>query len=142
MEHTDVDRILTGFFVTSARGRHPETVIRYGRVEAGLRSYLEGEGARSLPPEAAALLELERQFSPDAAYVRLMGAAELLHALPGFLGVRWLAADFHDRLAQISLASRLAQWLCTRQLVDRKAQWGDVLLTRAAAEHARRTSVT
>jgi hypothetical protein len=142
MEHLEVDRILTGFFQASARARHPETVIRYGRVQAGLRSYLETDGAGSLAPEAAALLELERQFAPEDAYVRLMGAAELLHALPGFLGPRWLAADFHDRLAQISLASRLAQWLCTRQLVDRKAQWGDVLLTRAAAEHARRTCVT
>ncbi len=142
MEHLEVDHILTGFFQASARARHPETVIRYGRVQAGLRSYLETDGAASLAPEAAALLELERQFAPEDAYVRLMGAAELLHALPGFLGPRWLAADFHDRLAQISLASRLAQWLCTRQLVDRKAQWGDVLLTRAAAEHARRTCVT
>ncbi len=142
MEHLEVDCILTGFFQASARARHPETVIRYGRVQAGLRSYLETDGAGSLAPEAAALLELERQFAPEDAYVRLMGAAELLHALPGFLGPRWLAADFHDRLAQISLASRLAQWLCTRQLVDRKAQWGDVLLTRAAAEHARRTCVT
>ncbi|WP_155850185.1 hypothetical protein [Arthrobacter sp. Br18] len=142
MDDANVDTILKRFFAASGHGRHPETQLRYARVQRQLRLFLEKDGISLLSAPSAQLLGLEAQFQPDSAYARVLGAEELLHALPTFLTGPHLLPDFHDRLAQISLASRLAQWLCSRQLVERTSSWEDVVLTRAAAERARRSAVT
>ncbi|MBG6216314.1 hypothetical protein IWX75_000758 [Arthrobacter sp. CAN_A6] len=142
MDPANVDSILKRFFAASGQTRHPETQLRYARVQKHLRSFLENDGVALLNTPSAQLLELEAQFQTDSVYARVMGAEELLHALPTFLTSPHLLPDFHDRLAQISLASRLAQWLCSRQLVERTSSWEDVVLTRAAAERARRSAVT
>ncbi|THJ66466.1 hypothetical protein E8P82_08360 [Arthrobacter echini] len=139
MDFLDADTILRRFFASSSHARHPESLLRYERVQDHLRSYLEDVAATRLAPEDRELLALERQFGTDSPYARIMGAPALLHALPDFLAQPHLLPDFHDRLAQISVASRLAQWLCSRQLVERERSWSDVVLTRAAAEQARRS---
>ncbi|WP_028279617.1 hypothetical protein [Arthrobacter sp. H5] len=142
MEQTSVEHILQRYFAANSVGKHPVTAARYARVEAHLLRYLEYDGAASLDPRVAVLLALERQFEARAAFSRLLGAEELVFALPRFLGQEWLLEDFHDRLAQISLISRLVQWLCGRQLVDSRWHRHAVIQTRAAAEKARRRAVT
>ncbi|MHA7208855.1 hypothetical protein [Arthrobacter sp. MDT1-65] len=139
MDPVNADTILRRFFATSGHTRHPETLLRYERVQGHLRDYLEHVAAARLTDDEQELLALERQFGTETPYVQVMGARELLHALPDFLALPQLLPDFHDRLAQISVASRLAQWLCSRQLVHREDSWDDVVLTRAAAEQARRS---
>jgi hypothetical protein len=139
MDPQNADSILRRFFATSGHVRHPESLLRYERVQQHLRDYLEQDAAARLPDTEQSLLFLERQFGTDEPYVRVMGARELLHALPDFLAPPRLLPDFHDRLAQISVASRLAQWLCSRRLVQKEDSWEDVVLTRAAAEQARRS---
>ncbi len=141
MEPLNADTILRRFFAASGHTRHPESMLRYERVQCHLRNYLEDVAAAHLEGGDRELLSLERQFGTDSPYLQVMGAPQLLHDLPGFLSVPRLLPDFHDRLAQISVASRLAQWLCSRQLVERAESWHDVVLTRAAAEHARRCPV-
>lgn len=142
MEHTVVDDILQRYFAANSVGKHPVTAARYARVESHLRRYLEYDGASSLDPQVAVLLALEHQFEPRAAFARLLGPEELVFALPRFLAPEWLLEDFHDKLAQISLISRLVQWLCSRQLVDSRWHRHAVMQTRAAAEKARRRAVT
>lgn len=137
-----VDQILTRYFSASSAGKHPATVERYDRVLQHLRLFLEDEGDSTVSGETAELLALERQFEPDAAFARLLGAEELVFALPRFLNSFWLLPDFHDRLAQISLVSRLVQWLCSRELVDSRWHRHAVMQTRAAAEKARRRAAT
>lgn len=141
MDPLNADTIIKRFFAASGHARHPESLLRYERVQVHLRTYLEDGAIMRLGGDDRQLIGLERQFGTDAPYARIMGARELLHALPGFLAVPQLLPDFHDRLAQISVASRLAQWLCSRQLVQREESWKDVVLTRAAAEQARRSPV-
>ena len=120
MNQIPVDQVLVRYFAASASGRHPATVERYGRVLAHLRLFLEAEGA----------------------FERILNAEQLVFALPRFLSSPWLLADFHDRLAQISLVSRLVQWLCSRELVDSRWHRHAVMQTRAAAEKARRHATT
>lgn len=139
MDLQNADSILRRYFATSHHVRHPESLLRYERVQQHLRDYLERDAAARLTDADRSLLLLERQFGTHEPYVQVMGARELLHALPDFLAPPWLLPEFHDRLAQISVASRLAQWLCTRRLVQKEDSWGDVVLTRAAAEQARRS---
>lgn len=142
MNRIPVDQVLTRYFTASAVGRHPATVERYGRVLAHLRLFLKEEGDSTVSAETAALLALERQFEAEGAFERLLGAEQLILALPSFLSSTWLLADFHDRLAQISLVSRLVQWLCSRELVDIRWHRQAVMQTRAAAEKARRRATT
>lgn len=142
MNQIPVDQVLLRFFSASAAGRHPATVERYGRVLVHLRDFLEREGDDMVDTDSAALLALERQFEPGNAFGRVLGAEQLVFALPRFLSNTWLLADFHDRLAQISLVSRLVQWLCSRELVDSRWHRHAVMQTRAAAEKARRRAVT
>lgn len=142
MNQISVDQVLARYFSASSAGRHPATVERYGRVLAHLRVFLEEEGDSTVSAETAALLDLERQFEPVGAFGRVLGAEQLVFALPRFLSASWLLADFHDRLAQISLVSRLVQWLCSRELVDSRWHRHAVMQTRAAAEKARRRAPT
>lgn len=142
MNQIPIDQILTRYFSASAAGRHPATIERYGRVLAHLRLFLEQDGDSTVSAEIAALLALERQFEPEGAFERILSAEQLVFALPRFLSNSWLLADFHDRLAQISLVSRLVQWLCSRELVDSRWHRHAVMQTRAAAEKARRRATT
>ncbi|KRF08373.1 MULTISPECIES: hypothetical protein [Arthrobacter] len=142
MTQIPVDQILTRYFSASAAGRHPATVERYRRVFDHLRLFLDREGHSTVSSDTAALLVLERQFEPEGAFERILGAEELVFALPRFLSAAWLLPDFHDRLAQISLVSRLVQWLCSRELVDSRWHRHAVMQTRAAAEKARRRATT
>lgn len=138
MNSIPVDQILTRYFSASSAGKHPATAERYERVLQHLHLFLEKEGDATISADAAALLALERQFEKHNAFARILGAEQLIFALPRFLSRDWLLSDFHDRLAQISLVSRLVQWLCTRELVDSRWHRHAVMQTRAAAEKARR----
>ncbi|KNC17371.1 hypothetical protein AC792_14275 [Arthrobacter sp. RIT-PI-e] len=138
MDPANADTVLRRFFAANPSGSHPESFLRYERVRQQLRVYLEEEGAALLGPIDQELMALERQFSPTAAYTTVVGARELLHALPHFLAPRHLLPDVHDRLAQISITSRLVQWLCSRELVGGEESRQDVVLTRVAVEQARR----
>lgn len=142
MNQIPIDQVLTRYFSASAAGKHPATVERYGRVMAHLQLFLELEGDSVVSAETASLLALERQFEAKGAFERILGAEQLVFALPRFLSTTWLLGDFHDRLAQISLVSRLVQWLCTRELVDSRWHRHAVMQTRAAAEKARRRATT
>jgi hypothetical protein len=139
MDPVNADTVLRRFFAASGHTRHPESLLRYERVQCHLREYLETVAATRLERVDQELLALERQFGTAEPYARVMGAPQLLHALPEFLSPPQLLPDFHDRLAQISVASRLAQWLCSRRLVAPEDSRKDLVLTRAAAEQARRS---
>jgi hypothetical protein len=139
MDLQNADSILRRFFAASGHVRHPESLLRYEWVRQHLRDHLEQDAAARLDDADRLLLSLERQFGTHEPYVQLMGPRDLLHALPDFLAPHRLLPDFHDRLAQISVSSRLTQWLCSRRLVQKEDSWEDVALTRAAVEQARRS---
>jgi len=82
------------------------------------------------------LLDLERQFRPDGAFARLMRADELIAALPAFLSPVWLMANRVDRKVQISHSSKLVHWLCSKNLVDFRANRENLILFRKAQEAA------
>lgn len=138
MDKFTVEEILRTFFTFSAEGKQTATAARYGRVLAQLRLYLETDGWMYLTPDRAALLDLERAFAPENAFVRLFDAEDLLYTLHGFLGPQWLLPGLQDRRTQVSLTSRLVQWLCSRALVDRTWHAGQVRDVLAAAEVMRR----
>lgn len=141
MDPANADTVLRRFFAASSPAPHPESLLRYERVQVQLRAYLEEEAAALLLPIDQELVALERQFSPATAYCAVLGAHHLLHALPGFLAPHRLLPDFHDRLAQISITSRLAQWLCSRGLVESEPGRQGLVHTHAAAIEARRCPV-
>ena len=121
MAKLTVEEILCTFFAHSAEGKQTATAARYGRVRSQLQLYLETDGWLYLAPDTAALLDLERAFDPQNAFVRLFDAEDLLYTLRGFLAEQWLLPGLQDRRTQVSLTSRLVQWLCSRALVD--AAW-------------------
>ena len=138
MAQPTVDEILESFFVGSCDDKLPATAQRYTRVRTQLQLFLEADGWEFLTPDAAALLELERAFTPRNGFGRLFGAEDLLYALHGFLGPRWLLPGVQDRRTQVSLTRRLVQWLCSASLVDRAWHADAVRGVLAAAESARR----
>ncbi|MET4058658.1 hypothetical protein ABIB35_000183 [Arthrobacter sp. UYP6] len=138
MDKFTVEEILRTFFTLSAEGKQTATAARYGRILAQLRQYLETDGWMYLTPDRAALLDLERAFDPENAFVRLFNAEDLLYTLHGFLGPQWLLPGLQDRRTQVSLTSRLVQWLCSRSLVDRSWHSCQVEEVLTAAEIMRR----
>ncbi|MCC9195748.1 hypothetical protein QNO08_14150 [Arthrobacter sp. zg-Y820] len=133
-----IDSILDSFFASSCIGKQIPTGVRYLRVGAHLRDYLEMEGERILCAEDAELLDLERSLDPDSAFARLFGAEVLAYLLSGFLEPEWLLPDLQDRRTQISLTPRLIQWLCNCRLLDPRRDRAAIHSTRAAAAWARR----
>ncbi|WAP52520.1 hypothetical protein OL239_04530 [Arthrobacter sp. ATA002] len=133
-----IDSILDSFFASSCIGKQIPTCVRYLRVAAQLRAYLETEGHRILCPDDAALLDLERSLDPDLAFARLFGAEVLAYTLRGFLEPEWLLPDLQDRRTQVSLTPRLIQWLCNNHLLDPRRDRAAIHGTRAAAAWARR----
>ena len=133
-----IDSIIDSFFASSCIGKQIPTGVRYLRVAAHLRSYLEAEGPRVLNPEDAALLDLERLLEPESAFVRLFDAEVLAYTLRGFLEPEWLLPDLQDRRTQVSLTPRLIQWLCNNHLLDPRRDRAAIQGTRAAAAWARR----
>lgn len=138
MDKLTVEQILRTFFTLSAEGKQTATAQRYARVLAQLRLYLEADGWIYLTPDRAALLDLERAFDPENAFARLFDAEDLLYTLHGFLAPQWLLPGLQDRRTQVSLTSRLVQWLCSRALVDRSWHSGQVQEILTAAEIMRR----
>lgn len=137
MKNPTVDEILTGFLATSCFDKQPATCSRYRRVDAQLRRYLEATGHRFLESSKVELLGLEQAYELDGACSRIMIAEDLVHALADFLREPWLLQDGNDRRSQISQTSRLAQWLCSRGLVDAQLDSCALIETRIAVEHAR-----
>jgi hypothetical protein len=133
-----IDSILDSFFASTCIGKKIPTGVRYLRVGAHLRDYLETEGERILCPEDAELLDLERSFEPDSAFARLFGADVLAYTLSGFLEPEWLLPELQDRRTQVSLTPRLIQWLCNSHLLDPRRDRAAIHSTRAAAAWARR----
>ena len=133
-----IDSILDSFFASSCIGKQIPTGVRYLRVGAHLRDYLETEGERILCPDDAELLDLERSLEPDSAFARLFGAEVLAYTLSGFLEPQWLLPDLQDRRTQVSLTPRLIQWLCNCHLLDPRRDRAAIRSTRAAAAWARR----
>ncbi|MDN3482732.1 hypothetical protein QMA10_12455 [Arthrobacter sp. APC 3897] len=138
MDKFSVEEILRTFFTLSAEGKQTATAARYARVLAQLRLYLETDGWMFLTPDRAALLDLERDFLAENAFARIFDAEDLLYTLHGFLAPKWLLPGLQDRRTQVSLTSRLVQWLCSRALVDRSWHSGQVREVLAAAEIMRR----
>lgn len=138
MDKFTVEEILRTFFTLSAEGKQTATAARYARVLAQLRLYLETDGWMYLTPDRAVLLDLERSFNPEHAFARIFDAEDLLYTLHGFLDPQWLLPGLQDRRTQVSLTSRLVQWLCSRALVDRSWHGGQVREVLAAAQIMRR----
>ncbi|WP_104101645.1 hypothetical protein [Arthrobacter sp. 08Y14] len=138
MDKFTVEEILRTFFTLSAEGKQTATAARYARVLVQLRLYLETDGWIYLTPDRAVLLDLERSFNPENAFARIFDAEDLLYTLHGFLDPQWLLPGLQDRRTQVSLTSRLVQWLCSRALVDRSWHGGQVREVLAAAQIMRR----
>lgn len=133
-----IESIVDSFFASSCIGKQIPTCVRYLRVAAQLRAYLEAEGEGILGPDDRTLLDLERSLNPDSAFARLFGAEVLAYTLSGFLEPEWLLPDLQGRRTQVSLAPRLVQWLCNCHLLDPRRHRSVIHSTRAAAAWARR----
>lgn len=110
---------LQAFFTEACSGRSPAIRRRYERVRAHLMRYLEvADVSRSLGTAPAALLEGERQFARDGAFLRLFGFEELICCIPDFLSESWMMPVRADARAQISLSERMLRWLSRNRLFD------------------------
>lgn len=134
----NVDEILAGFLKTSCNGKQLSTSRRYDRVDAQLRKYLEAAGHRYMDDDKVELLGLEQAYQLDGACSRIMDAEDLLYALPDFLRDPWLMFNQWDKRTQIAQTSRLAQWLCSRRLLDSTLVGCAMIEVRLAVDYARR----
>lgn len=137
MENPTVDEIFNSFLAACCINKQPATCSRYLRVDAQLRRYIEAAGHRFLESGRVELLALEQAYDLEGACSRIMCADDLLFALPDFLHEPWLMRNANDRRSQISQTSRLAQWLCSRGLVDSQLYGCAVIETRIAGEQAK-----
>ncbi|UJP10533.1 hypothetical protein L2X99_02275 [Microbacterium sp. KUDC0406] len=95
--------------------------LRRRRVEtaaAHLERYLETEGPAQLTDHDRTVLEMERQFDSDRAFLHTMNADPLVLALPDFLCDPWLLPDRIDRAAQVRYASALSDLITRCRLVN------------------------
>lgn len=137
MENPTVDQVLASFLTASSSGKQAATIARYQRIDAQLRRYLEAAGHRALEDEGVQLLAMERSFQLQGACARIMRAEDLVYALAAFLYDPWLLPEPGDRRTQISQTARLAQWVCSRGLVDSAENACAMIDFRIAADNAR-----
>ena len=112
---------LQSFFADECFGRSHATCDRYERVYLHLLRYFdEADVSFCLGTDPATLLEVERQFDGDGAFLRVFGFAEVICCMPEFLSDSWLLAVPADARTQISLVNRLVHWLSRHRLYDRR----------------------
>ncbi|GAA1141954.1 hypothetical protein [Ornithinicoccus hortensis] len=132
-----IERTLEGFFAQSRMLRHPAMWTRSHGVRRKLERYLDLECERFLTDSEKVLVHAERQLHSLGAVVRVAGPETLLHALPGFLGQRWLPR--HPALArvQIMVVSEIVSYLPTAGILDRRRVACSILEVEAQVIRAR-----
>lgn len=115
-----IDEILTAFLSAQLKDK---TGLRRRRIisaDAQLRRCLETDGHRILIDGDRSVLDLEREITPEDAFVRTMHADDLLFALDIYISEPWLLPDRIDRGVQLRFAETLAMQLISWRLID---QW-------------------
>lgn len=106
-----IERLLVPFFVEQTAEKTGKRLRRVQEVERHLREYLEVAGHRGLSAEGLGILNFERQFHPDSAFIRCMRADDLLYTLATFIEPAWLPDDPVQARVQVSIVEKLMRWL-------------------------------
>lgn len=132
------DMIFDRFLADLSDGKTDRTRSRYAVVIATLRFFLDQiDVAPHLGTEAAALLEIERDFGRRGAFFRVFGAAELMCCLPAFLERPWLPREASMARTQVSVIGRFIRWLERHDLIDMSLARGACWEAKAAVSAAR-----
>lgn len=132
------DMLFDRFVADAGRGKTIATQRRYAQVIARLLQFLDQvDVAPHLGTDAAALLEIERDFGRRGAFLRVLDATELVCCLPEFVGAQWLPSESGPARTQISLTGRLLTWMRRHQLIDWSAGACAFYETEAAVRQAR-----
>jgi hypothetical protein len=107
----DTGQVVRRFFVEARhRADGPAGRARCDRVHDQLARFLERmDVTEPLGREAMIMLELEREYDPAGAALRLFDPIELVQCLPTFLSADWLLPNRVDAGRQISLTVGLAR---------------------------------
>lgn len=115
-----IDEILTAFLSAQLKDKTGLRRRRTISADAQLRRCLETDGHRILIDGDRSVLDLEREITPEDAFVRTMYADDLLFALDIFVSEPWLLPDRIDRGVQLRFAETLSMQLISWRLID---QW-------------------
>ena len=115
-----IDEILTAFLSAHLKGKTGLRRRRIATADAQLRRCLEAEGHRILTDGDRSVLDLEREITPEDAFVRTMFADDLLFGLGIYVSEPWLLPDRIDRGVQLRFAETLTTQLISWRLID---QW-------------------
>lgn len=116
-QNTTIDELLTSFFREQRAQKSGLRLTRILTVEKQLREFLELEGDGALEDDKRAVLEAEREFNPDNAFVRIMHASDLVRLLGGFIDLQWLPDDHVQCGVQLSLLEKLLASITRRRLI-------------------------
>ncbi|WP_166982834.1 hypothetical protein [Paramicrobacterium fandaimingii] len=112
-----IEELLVPFFIEQTAGKTGKRLRRVQEVERHLREYLQTAGHRILTTWSLGILNLERQFHPDDAFIRCMHADDLLYTLATFIEPAWLSDDRIQARVQVGIAEKLMLWLRENGLV-------------------------
>lgn len=145
-EHTPtIEELLFHFFARQAAGKTGKRLRRVQEVERHLREYLETAGHRSLTTGGLGILNLERQFHPDDAFIRCMHADDLLYTLTTFIEPAWLPDDRVQARVQVGIVEKLMKWLREHRLVtyaDEASELQRLVVAIYRVKRAQRTEAT
>lgn len=132
-----IEEILTAFLSEQLRGK---TGLRRRRIIAAdeqLHRCLETEGHRILTDGDRSVLDLEREITPEKAFVRTMYADDLLFGLAIYVSESWLLPDRIDRDVQLRFAETLVTRLISWRLIDQRDASCAVLELRGTIRRAK-----
>jgi hypothetical protein len=115
-----IEEILTAFLSAQLKGKSGLRGQRIITADAQLRRCLEAEGHRILIDGDRSVLELEREITPENAFVRTMYADDLLFGLGIYVSDPWLLPDRIDRAVQLRFAETLCTQLISWRLIDER----------------------
>ncbi|WP_437583711.1 hypothetical protein ACSAGD_00325 [Paramicrobacterium sp. CJ85] len=126
-----IEELLVPFFTEQTAEKTGRRLRRVQEVERHLREYLEVAGHRGLSTVGLGILNMEREFAPEDAFIRSMRADDLLFALRGFLEPAWLPDDRVQARVQVGVVDKLVAWM----------QWHELLSLRDVAAELGRVKV-
>lgn len=133
-----VEEIIVSFFEQQAARKTGLRAKRIHDVERDLRAYLEADGDRCVTAEGLQILNLERAFAPEGAFVRCMHAEDLFCALADFVKPAWLSEDRVQLGVQIRMVRELTQWMLRRKLISQAAAMSSLNPLLMELSHAER----
>jgi hypothetical protein len=112
-----ISDILKAFFTNYRCNGSDSVRAHVAAVRTDLESHLEAEGSRVLTTVQQQILNTERQFAPDGAFVRTMHADDLYYALLHYLHPAHALAGVEQHEAQLDAVGALAEWLSRSGLI-------------------------